>query len=282
MDATDSHNYDRIATAIEYILRNYRSQPRLSDIAASVHLSEAHFHRLFSEWAGTSPKRFLQFISVQHAKRLLRDRDLSLADATDRIGLSSSSRLHDLFVRIEGMSPAEYRNGGAELTINYSVADSPFGPVLVAATPKGICHLSFLGDGARVPAILREQFPHATLIQSQDQHQRDALRLFHDDWRQLDRIKLHLRGTPFQLKVWQSLLRIAPAELSTYGQIAGEINERMSARAVGTAVGRNPVAFVIPCHRVIRATGQLGEYRWGPARKAALIGWEAGRRGNAS
>ena len=277
MEGQNQHNYARIARAIDFIQRNYRAQPSLRDVAASVHLSEAHFQRLFTEWAGTSPKKFLQYITVHHAKRILRDRQPSLAEATDTVGLSSSSRLHDLFVRIEGMSPAEYRDGGASLAINYSVADSPFGTLLVAATPKGVCHLEFLGDGAQVLQSLRNEFPNATYRQATDRHQENALRIFHDDWSRLDRIKLHLRGTAFQLKVWEGLLRIPPGKLATYGHLAADLGHAKAARAVGTAIGRNPVAFVIPCHRVIQSSGTFGDYRWGPVRKTALIGWEAAR-----
>lgn len=273
-------DYQRIATAIQYIRENFREQPGLDEVASKVHLSPFHFQRIFTEWAGVSPKKFLQYISLEHAKKMLKTAALSAMDTAFETGLSGTGRLHDLFVKIEGMTPAEYKHGGAALTIQYSFGYSPFGPLLVAATPKGICQLSFADDAEAALARLKGDFPAARFVHKADPLQEKALQLFSKDWAKLQEIKLHLKGTPFQLKVWQSLLNIPMGALSTYGQIASQIEQPTAARAVGTAIGSNPVAYLIPCHRVIQASGDIGGYMWGPTRKAAIIGWEAARTEN--
>ena len=271
----DPTHYDRIARAIEYIHANFKSQPTLNEIAAHVHLSPAHFQRLFTEWAGTSPKKFLQYISLEHAKALLKTRQGSVMEIAFETGLSSTSRLHDLFVHVEGMTPAEYRNGGADLRIHYSVADSPFGTLLIASTPKGICHMAFEDDEAKGLNELKARFPNAMFQPQRDPMQQNALAIFNHDWSELREIKLHLKGTAFQLKVWESLLTIPMGSLRTYGDLAEQIGQPSASRAVGTAIGSNAVAFLIPCHRVIQATGHVGGYKWGPTRKTGMIGWEA-------
>lgn len=240
-----------------------------------MHLSPAHFQRLFTEWAGTSPKKFLQYISLTHAKNILKQ-DRSVFDATFETGLSSTSRLHELFVQIEGMTPAEYKNGGENLKINYQCTDTRFGRVFIASTSKGICKMSFIQDDIEALNELVEQFPKAQFIWQSDELQENALSIFSLENVDLPQIKLHLKGTDFQLKVWESLLKIPMGQLSTYGELAKHIDAPKASRAVGTAIGSNPVAFLIPCHRVIQATGVLGEYHWGKARKTAMIGWEAG------
>lgn len=265
--------YDRIAQAIAYIQQNFQQQPQLGEVAAHIHLSPAHFQRLFTDWVGTSPKKFLQYTSVEYAKNILKQQG-SVLDATFETGLSSTSRLHDLFIQIEGMTPAEYKQGGQDLIINYSFVETLFGEVLVASTHKGICALSFVEDQAEALQQLKLQFPKAQLVEQIDEFQTNALAFFQKDWAQLPEIKLHLKATDFQLKVWQSLLRIPMGRLSTYGQIAQNIDHAKAARAVGTAIGSNPVAFLIPCHRVIRSTGLLGGYEWGTLRKTAMIDWE--------
>ncbi len=191
-------------------------------------------------------------------------------------GLSGTGRLHDLFIKIEGMTPGEYKNGGEELTIRYHFAESPFGLLLVASTDKGICYLAF-ADEERQEALatLKEQFPRAKYVQASDHLQEQALSIFSRDWSQPGQIKLHLKGTPFQIKVWETLLKVPLGELTTYAALAGEVENPQAMRAVGSAVGHNPVAFLIPCHRVIRSDGQIGEYHWGSTRKQAIIGWEA-------
>jgi AraC family transcriptional regulator of adaptative response/methylated-DNA-[protein]-cysteine methyltransferase len=266
-------HYQRIATAIDYIQTNFQAQPTLDDIAQHVHLSPFHFQRLFSEWAGTSPKKFLQYISLAHAKTLLKNQ-ASLLETTMATGLSGASRLHDLFITIEGMTPAEYKNGGAQLTICYSFEHTLFGDVLVASTDKGICHLAFYDDEVLALSELSNKFPNACYRQQQDSIQQSALTLFKHDWHESADIKLHLKGSEFQLKVWESLLKIPLGQLSSYGDIAAQIDKPKAARAVGSAIGDNPVAFLIPCHRVIQASGALGGYHWGITRKMAMIAWE--------
>lgn len=270
-----SKTYRRIADAIDYIQRHYKEQPSLDQVAAAVNMSPFHFQRLFTNWAGISPKKFIQYLSLEHAKQLLKSEPLSLLDTAYATGLSGSGRLHDLFVSIEGMSPGEFKNGGEQLNINYSFADSPFGKLIVASTAKGICRLFFEEDETLAFAELKARFPNAAYHQIADQCQRNALCIFQKDWQQLSQIKLHLNGTPFQLKVWESLLTIPEGCLTTYGRLAETVNRPKASRAVGTAIGSNPVAFLIPCHRVIQASGHLGGYRWGTTRKSALIGWEA-------
>ena len=268
--------YERIAKAIDYIQQNFKDQPNLDEVADYLHLSPAHFQRLFSEWAGTSPKKFLQYISLEHAKSILKQNH-SVLDATFETGLSSGSRLHDLFIQIEGMTPAEYKNGGENLTIHYQFSYTQFGRVLVASTTKGICKMSFVDGDMDAYSLLQTQFPQAKFIEQSDELQQNALAIFSSNCTDLSQIKLHLKGTDFQLKVWESLLKIPMGQLSTYGELAQSIGNAKASRAVGTAIGRNPVAFLIPCHRVIQASGVLGEYHWGRTRKMSMIGWEAGQ-----
>lgn len=270
----ESLNYSRIAEAIEYIQSNFKRQPRLEEVANALHLSAAHFQRLFTAWAGTSPKKFLQFTSLEYAKWLLKEQQATLFDATFETGLSSTSRLHDLFITLEGMTPAEYQNGGQQLTINYSFASSFFGPILIASTTKGICHLVFVTEEVIALQELKAKFPQATFQAQTDHLQLQALQIFQHTQPDLNKIKLHLKGTEFQLKVWQSLLTIPMGELTTYGAIAQAINNPKASRAVGTAIGSNPIAFLIPCHRVIQSSGVFGNYMWGATRKTAIIGWE--------
>ncbi len=270
-------DYQRIEQAIRFIRENFQDQPDLDEIARQIHLSPFHFQRIFKEWAGVSPKKFLQFISIEYAKQLLKEQK-SLATVSFETGLSGTSRLHDLFIQIEGMTPGEYQQGGKNLHIYYSVAETLFGNILIASTKKGICHLSFIDEISGLPeADIKVRFPAATLEQKTDLQQQQALKLFHDDWTDLEKIKLHLKGTPFQIKVWTALLRIPAGSLRSYLNIAGEIGDPRASRAVGTAIGNNPIAFLIPCHRVITSSGNLGGYHWGVDRKTALIGWEAAK-----
>jgi AraC family transcriptional regulator of adaptative response/methylated-DNA-[protein]-cysteine methyltransferase len=277
MNKQEHINYNRIAEAIEYIKSNFKQQPNLDEIAEQVHLSPFHFQRLFSEWAGTTPKKFLQYISIEHAKKLLANKQATLFDTAFETGLSGTGRLHDLFINIEGMTPAEYKNGGKNLSINYSFAESPFGNLIVASTPKGLCYMAFEDDEEKALNNLTEKFPNATFQRKLDLMQQNALFIFQNDWSKLSEIKLHLKGTDFQLKVWETLLKIPMGQLSTYGNIAEKIGNPNASRAVGTAIGSNPVAFLIPCHRVIQSTGNLGGYMWGETRKTAIIGWEGAK-----
>jgi len=277
MTTQNQIHYSRIAEAIEYIKNNFKQQPNLDEVAEQVHFSPFHFQRLFSEWAGTTPKKFLQYISVEHAKKILKQERATLFDTAYETGLSSTSRLHDLFVNIEGMTPAEYKNGGKNLYINYSFAESPFGNLIVASTPKGVCYMAFNDDEEKALNDLNAKFPNAIFQRKLDLLQQNALFIFQNDWSKLGKIKLHLKGTDFQLKVWESLLKIPMGQLSTYGNIAEQIGNPNASRAVGTAIGSNPVAFLIPCHRVIQSSGTFGGYMWGNTRKTAIIGWEGAK-----
>lgn len=276
MNIQEESNYSRIAQAIEYIQNNYKSQPGLDEVAAKVNLSPFHFQRLFSDWAGVSPKKFLQYVTVQHAREMLKDQS-TLSDVAFETGLTGTGRLHDLFINIEGMTPGEFKNGGGNLSINYSYAESPFGNIIVASTPKGICYLAFADDELTAFNVLKGKFPKATYKQMVDLAQQNILYIFSHDWSKLSEIKLHLKGTPFQLKVWETLLKIPAGKLTTYGTIAKSIDQPSASRAVGTAIGDNPVAYLIPCHRIIQSSGAFGGYHWGGVRKAAIIGWEAAR-----
>jgi AraC family transcriptional regulator of adaptative response/methylated-DNA-[protein]-cysteine methyltransferase len=268
-------DFQRIEQAIRFIRENFRDQPGLDEIASQIHLSPFHFQRLFKEWAGVSPKKFLQFTSIEYAKQLLLEQN-TLATVSFETGLSGTSRLHDLFIQIEGMTPGEYQHGGKNLRINYSHAETIFGDILIASTEKGICHISFIQESQYSPETeIIDRFPESTLEQKTDLHQQEALKLFREDWSDLNRIKLHLKGTPFQIKVWNALLHIPMGSLKSYLSIANEIGDDKASRAVGTAIGNNPIAFLIPCHRVITSSGNLGGYHWGIDRKSAMIGWEA-------
>lgn len=270
---------ERMKAAILFLVRNYTKQPKLDEIAEQVHLSSFHFQRMFQEWVGVTPKQFVQYLTIEHAKKILKETHATLFDTTYEIGLSGTSRLHDLFINIEGMTPNEYKNGGKNLNINYSFADTPFGTVIVASTDKGVCHMAFT-DGSDNDALdrLKNSFPNATYNHFQDMKQQNALFVFTQDWNKLHEIKLHLKGTDFQLKIWETLLKIPVGGLTTYSDLALKSGYERAQRAVGTALGSNPVVFLIPCHRVIKATGVIGNYRYGEERKSAMIGWEAAKR----
>lgn len=277
MSEQDIINFNRIAEAIDYIKSNFKEQPNLDEVAEKVNLSPFHFQRLFKEWAGVTPKKFLQYTSIEYAKNILKNNQITLSDVTHETGLSSTSRLHDLFIKIEGMTPGEFKNGGENLCINYSFSKSPFGNILIASTIKGICHMSFAEKENNALEVLTNHFPKAKFIPKLDLIQQNALNIFSYDWNKLSKIKLHLKGTDFQLKVWETILKIPFGNLSTYGIIANQIQNPNASRAVGTAIGSNPVAFLIPCHRVIQGTGNLGNYMWGNTRKTVIIGWEASK-----
>lgn len=269
---------DRIAAAIEFLVKNYTSQPRLGDVADQVHLSQYHFQRMFREWVGVTPKQFAGYLSVEHAKRVLKDTRATLSDTAREVGLSTTSRLHDLFVGIEGMTPGEYRDGGRGLTISYSFEATPFGPVIIASTGKGVCHMTFADEGeAGALERLKAGFPNADYRRFRDSDQQKALSVFFRDWDRPEEVRLHLRATDFQLKVWRTLLEVPGGGLTTYSDLALMAGCPGAARAVGTAMGNNPVVVLIPCHRVIKATGIIGNYRYGEERKNALIGWEAAK-----
>ncbi len=274
MPQDQSHHYHRIAEAIRYLGENFRSQPHLEALASKMHLSSFHFQRMFSEWAGVSPKKFLQYLSLEHAKAMLRER-ATLMDTAFETGLSGTGRLHDLFIHIEGMTPGAYKNGGAALSINYSFAETQFGPVIIASTQVGVCYMAFYVEETVALEELQRKFPGADFSPATDPLQQEALKVFSGAPAQ---VKLHLKGTPFQLKVWEALLKIPPGQLSSYSLLAQQIDHHKASRAVGSAVGDNPVAYIIPCHRVIQSSGIIGQYHWGSVRKASMIGWEAARQ----
>jgi AraC family transcriptional regulator of adaptative response/methylated-DNA-[protein]-cysteine methyltransferase len=270
--------YSRIADAIAYINTNHASQPTLGQMAAAVHMSPFHFQRVFARWAGVSPKKFLQFISLKQAQQALQRPAATLFDAASEAGLSGTGRLHDLFVNLLAMTPGEYKRGGANLNIAYSYWPTAFGQVLVASTPAGICHVAFAQPASPVGLQrLQQQFPNASFQQVQSPLHLQFMAAWQGGGLPQGKINLHVKGTGFQVKVWEALLSIPEGQLVTYGHLAQAIGQPSAARAVGTAIGANPVAYLIPCHRVIRSSGVLGGYMWGQGRKAAIIGWEAAR-----
>lgn len=270
--ATQCRDYRRIERALLYIERHARRQPSLAEIAAHLGLSEFHFQRLFLAWVGITPKRFLQFLTKEHAKELL-NKMQSVLDVAHQAGLSGPSRLHDLFVHCEAMTPGEYRSGGAGLVIDYGVHPTPFGKCLIAQTRRGICALQFLQDETAADAIasLQQEWPAARLRADPQGTASVAHALAVPPNAPL---RLLLKGTNFQIKVWESLLRIPYGNVASYKMVAHSIGMPQAARAVGSAIARNPVAVFIPCHRVIHKIGDTGHYRWGRARKRALLGWE--------
>lgn len=270
-------DYNRIARAITYIQHNVSAQPTLADIARHVHLSPFHFQRLFTRWAGTTPKRFLQVLTTELGKQLL-TQPVSLQEATDSLGLSSSSRLHDHFVQLEAVTPGEYRSKGAGLVIGYGVATSPFGQLFAAQTPRGICRAAFVDNDDEMAEqldMLKKTWPLASYRQ---QHQ-VALSLASVMAMLPTKVpsqplSLHISGTNFQLAVWRALLQIPSGTAASYADIAHATGSPKAVRAAGTAIGANPVALLIPCHRVIQQSGALGGYRWGTTRKVAIQSWE--------
>jgi AraC family transcriptional regulator of adaptative response/methylated-DNA-[protein]-cysteine methyltransferase len=282
--ATLSDDYERIEQAILFLKANYQAQPSLSEVAASVHLSEYHFQRLFTRWVGISPKRFLQFLTKEHAKQLLAHSD-NILDAAYESGLSGPGRLHDLFVATEAVTPGEFKSQGEGMLITYGFHPTPFGECLLAFTERGICDFIFVErsdqDGAL--ALLKSRWQRADLCRDEGQTQALVRRIFSALGRietvpangSLGRpLSLYLRGTNFQIKVWEALLRIPPGSVVSYEEIAAHLGMPGAARAVGNAVASNPIPVIIPCHRVIRKVGDFGGYRYGTARKMALLGWE--------
>ena len=274
MEST-SQDYQLIEQAIRFIEANAHRQPELDEVAAAVGLSEYHFQRTFTRWAGISPKRFLQFLTKENAKELLA-RSENLLDTTHQVGLSSLGRLHDLFVATEAVTPGEYKTRGAGVTIRYGIHASPFGPCLVATTERGICHLGFVqtSEGDAIDELVKD-WSQATMIEDYKSTAPLIEPIFDLSQRGRESLRLHLRGTNFQIKVWEALLQIPQGTVTTYEGIATRIGNPSALRAVGTAVGRNPIAVLIPCHRVLRKDGAFGSYRYGSARKKALLAYES-------
>jgi AraC family transcriptional regulator of adaptative response/methylated-DNA-[protein]-cysteine methyltransferase len=274
-----SLDYERIAKAISYLEANYLEQPGLETVARAVHMSEFHFQRVFSRWAGISPKRFLQYLTVEHAKRQLAEAKPVL-DATFDSGLSSPGRLHDLFVSVEAVTPGEFKTRGEGIRIAYGFHPTPFGQCLIGVTERGVCWLSFHDNGSHRAALrdLQSRWSGAKPEEQPKRTEPVVNQIFSvlEKGRQSP-LSLLLMGTNFQLKVWNALLRIPRGDVTTYESIGESIGARNSARAIGSAVGDNRIAFLIPCHRVIRKSGMLGGYHWGEPRKRAMLAWEAAK-----
>lgn len=274
-------DYDRIERAITFLDEHAREQPSLGRVATEVGLSESHLQRLFTRWAGISPKRFLQFQTVAHARALLAE-SRSLLDATYEAGLSSAGRLHDLFVTIDAVTPGEYKRAGDGLTIEWGAHETPFGECVVGVTSRGICGLNFaLSDGtAGALARLADTWEGARMIENPRATQPTVEQIFGVASAPRAPLALLVKGTNFQLKVWEALLRIPLGAVATYEDVAAAAGSPRAVRAVGSAVGQNPVSYLIPCHRVIRKTGAFGNYGGGIARKRAMLAWEAAKREN--
>lgn len=271
------NHYQTIAATLAYLRENALKQPNLSELAEQACMSPFHFQRVFTEWAGVSPKKFLQFLTLQHAKSLL-TKTSNLAEVSEACGLSSTSRIHDLFVSLACVTPGTFKAMGRDLQIQYALHTCQFGDYLVAATDKGICYLHFYQTEDEALNDLRNTWPEATIQHRENAYHAQVQAFFRNAGLQPGKkLSLHLQGTPFQVKVWEALLRIPEGHLSSYAGLAQRIGKPGASRAVGTAIGSNPVAFLIPCHRVVKSMGGIGEYRWGPARKMAMIGWEAAK-----
>jgi len=275
-----SQHYQIIEQAIQYIEANVQRQPELEEIASSIGLSEYHFQRLFTTWTGISPKRFMQFLTKEHAKQLLSQSE-NLLDTTHKVGLSSLGRLHDLFINTEAVTPGEYKTSGAGLTIRYGIHPSPFGKCLIATTERGICNLSFVdaSEGKAIDNLIAD-WQQAEMVEDYKTTAPLVTRIFSAPQpdsayqEKNPRLSLHLRGTNFQIKVWEALLSIPSGALTTYEHIATQVGNPKAVRAVGTAVGHNPIAYLIPCHRVIRKSGDFGNYLYGSARKKVILARE--------
>lgn len=281
-DVVESENYVRIARAIAFMRQHHKQQPDLGAIAQHLNLSEHYFQKLFTQWAGISPKRFSQYLSIEYAKSKIAHAP-NLLDLTSETGLSSPGRLHDLFVTLEALSPGEYKTGGAGLEIRYGVHQTPFGQALIAATDRGICNIYFLETTANNPIeqseqLLIKRWPAAKITFDSAVTEPLYDSIFGSVTAQAKKpLTLLVKGTNFQIQVWRALLRVPFGEMATYQTLAEMIGRPTAARAVGTAVGNNPIGYLIPCHRIIRASGELGGYLWGLERKTVMLGWEAGQ-----
>jgi AraC family transcriptional regulator of adaptative response/methylated-DNA-[protein]-cysteine methyltransferase len=274
-------DYDSVRRIVAFISQNWRDQPSLDEIAAHVGLSTTHVHHLFRRWAGLTPKAFLQAITLDNAKLLLAD-SASVLETSYEVGLSGPGRLHDLFVTHEAMSPGEFKTGGAGLTMSYGFHHSPFGEAIIVATGRGLAGLGFVDGEDRAAALadMRRRWRNADFVLDPALTEPLARRVFDANaWRAQEPLRVVLIGTDFEVRVWRTLLRIPFGRATTYSDIAGHIGSPKAARAVGAAVGRNPVSFVVPCHRVLGRSGALTGYHWGVTRKQAMLGWEAGRVG---
>jgi AraC family transcriptional regulator of adaptative response/methylated-DNA-[protein]-cysteine methyltransferase len=272
------NDYERIAQVIRFLDARHVEQPDLTTLAGRAGLSPFHFHRLFARWAGVTPKDFLQCLTLAHAKALLCGGE-NILDAALESGLSGPGRLHDLCVNLAAATPGEMKSGGAGWTIAFGFADSPFGKCLLAESPRGICHLSFVENTKAALIGLQEDWPNAKFKRDEATTTKLAARIFTraENAPAQPALRAFVRGTPFQLRVWRALIQIRPGAVTSYGRLANAIHRPSAARAVGSAVAKNPLAYLIPCHRVIRETGVTGEYHWGPVRKRAIIAWESSK-----
>ena len=276
---TASEDYDIVRRAIAHIRGHWREQPEIDAIADAAGVTPTELHHLFRRWAGLTPKAFLQALTLDRARQLLRD-SASVLDATYEVGLSGPGRLHDLFVTHEAMSPGEWKSGGEGLTLRYGFHPSPFGSALVMAAPRGLCGLALADAGEERSALadMQSRWPKAKYVEDPAHTEPLAQRIFDPaTWRPDRPLRVVLIGTDFEVRVWETLLRIPMGRFSTYSDIAAKVRKPKAARAVGAAVGKNPICFVVPCHRVIGKNGDLTGYHWGITRKRAMLGWEAGR-----
>jgi AraC family transcriptional regulator of adaptative response/methylated-DNA-[protein]-cysteine methyltransferase len=272
-------DYERVRRIIAFISERWRDQPSLEAMAEHVGLSTTHVHHLFRRWCGLTPKAFLQAITLDNAKALLAD-SASVLDATYEVGLSGPGRLHDLFVTHEAMTPGDFKTGGAGLTLRFGFHPSPFGEAILVATERGLAGLGFVDDSDREAALadMKARWPKAEYVEDQAATAPLARRIFDPlAWQQEQPLRVVLIGTDFEVRVWQTLLRIPLGRATTYSEIANRVGKPSAARAVGAAVGKNPISFVVPCHRVLGKSGALTGYHWGLTRKQAILGWEAGR-----
>lgn len=274
------NDYQRVANVIRFLDQHHTDQPDLNALANAVALSPFHFHRLFSTWAGVTPKDFLQCLTLEHVKQLLRD-DYNVFDTAIHAGLSGPGRLHDLCVTLEAASPGEMKTGGADIQVDFGFGETPFGEALIGETKRGVCHLTFVNGEGRTAARerLASEWPNARLNRDDARAAELSVTIFTNQTSTSQRpLRTFVRGTPFQIRVWRALLQIPSGSLTTYGRLAEAIGQSKAARAVGSAVGANPISFIIPCHRVIRETGALGNYGGGRVRKQVMVGWELSPR----
>ncbi|HXB39729.1 MAG TPA: methylated-DNA--[protein]-cysteine S-methyltransferase [Bacteroidia bacterium] len=277
MTETENINYARVEEAIKFLTENFKQQPSLYDVAENVNVSPFHFQKIFSEWAGISPKKFLQYLTVEELKKQLA-KTTNLLEAAEQVGLSAQSRVYDLFVNIEAVTPQEFKTKGEGIEIEYGIHPTPFGDCLIAVTERGICGMNFIENNENeLLSDLQSNWENARFKKNQIVTKYFSENIFEKE--QNKNIKLFVKGTPFQLKVWEALLKIPFGVLVSYQTIANSVGSPGGMRAVGNAVGANPVAYLIPCHRVIRQEAIIGQYRWGTTRKKALIGWEKAKAG---
>lgn len=279
MEHSSLDDYHKVQAVLAHLYDNWRAQPSLEELAQSVGLSPEHLQNLFTRWAGLTPKAFLQALTLDHARAMLKN-SATILETSYEVGMSGPGRLHDLFVTHEGMSPGAYKSKGAGLTIYYGFHPSPFGLALVMVTPHGLCGMGFCDDGGQAAALydLQRRWPNAQYMEDSAQTAPYAARIFAPDkWRDGQPLRITFIGSDFEIRVWESLLKIPMGRAVSYGDLATSIQKPKAARAVGAAVGRNPISFVVPCHRVIGKSGDITGYHWGLTRKRAILGWEAGQ-----